>query len=213
MALSDKLLDVWRDSGAANYARRVDDLVSPYYRQLRARYYKLEKRERMLVRIAAAVIGAFIVYNLIYLPIVSYQAGLADEISARQRDLTDVRRMAVTWRQVRKELSGLEKNTALTATDFSLPATLSNALNGVVGNDKIGGINPLPNKPVSDQFTQYGADLKLSGVSLQELVDVLYKIKSIKEPVVVSNVTIRKHPADAHSYDVEMTCSVLGKNA
>jgi type II secretory pathway component PulM len=213
MELTDKLLGAWRDSAAAEYAGRVGDWISPYYRQLRTRYYKLERRERMLLQAAGAVLAVLIVYNLVYLPIVSYQAALADEVDARQRDLTEVRRMAATWRQVRTELTGLEKNTALTATDFSLPSALSNALNGVVENDKIAGINPLANKPVSEQFTQYGADLRLTGVSLAQLVDVFYKIKSIKEPVVVSNVSIRKHPADPHSYDVDMTCSVLGKNA
>jgi type II secretory pathway component PulM len=213
MELIEKLLAAWRDSAAARYAGQAGDLISPYYRQLRTRYYKLERRERILVQVAGAVVAVLIAYNFVYEPIVSYQSELADQIDARQRDLTEVRRMAATWRQVRTELAGLEKNTALTATDFSLPSALSNALNGVVENDKIAGISPLANKPVSEQFTQYGADLRLSGVSLAQLVDVLYKIKSIKEPVVVSNVSIRKHPADPHSYDVDMTCSVLGKNA
>jgi hypothetical protein len=152
-------------------------------------------------------------YNLIYLSIVSYQGGLEDEIAARQHDLIEVRRMASTYRQVNTELLALEKNTAPPASDFSLSSTLSTALNGVVETDKIAGINPLPSKPVSGQFTQYGSDLKLNGVSLAQVVDVLYRIKSIKEPVVVSNLSIRRRAQDPHSYDVDMTCSVLGKNA
>ena len=198
---------------SARYASRAGAWMSPRYRDLRARYYKLERRERILLQLAAVVLGVLAGYNLIYLPIVSYQAGLEDEIAARQHDLTEVRRMASTYRQVNTELLALEKNTAPPARDFSLTSILSTALNGAVETDKIAGINPLPNKPISGQFTQYGADLKLNGVSLAQVVDVLYRIKSIKEPVVVSNLSIRRRAQDPHSYDVDMTCSVLGKNA
>jgi type II secretory pathway component PulM len=213
MGLTDKSLDALRDSAVARYASRAGAWMSPRYRDLRARYYKLEKRERILLQLAAVVLGVLAGYNLIYLSIVSYQGGLEDEIAARQHDLIEVRRMASTYRQVNTELRALEKNTAPPASDFSLSSTLSTALNGVVETDKIAGINPLPSKPVSGQFTQYGSDLKLNGVSLAQVVDVLYRIKSIKEPVVVSNLSIRRRAQDPHSYDVDMTCSVLGKNA
>jgi hypothetical protein len=71
----------------------------------------------------------------------------------------------------------------------------------------------MPDKPISEQFTQHSAGLRLTGVSLAQLVDVLYKIKTIKVPVLVSDLSIKKHGQDAHAYDVDMTCSVLGKNA
>lgn len=213
MALADKSIAAWRDSAAARYAKEAREWISPRYRQLRARYYKLERRERILIQLAVVVIAVLIGYDVIYSSIVSYQAGLQDEVEARQHDLSDVRRMAATYRQVNAELVDLEKNTAPPASDFSLSSTLSTSLNGVVETDKIAGINPLPNKPISQQFTQYGADLKLNGVTLAQLVDVLFRIKSIKEPVVVSNMSIRRRTQDPHSYDVDMTCSVLGKNA
>lgn len=213
MALTDNLLSAWRNSAAAEYLERAGDWMSPRYRQLRTRYYKLERRERMLLQLAAAALAVFALYNLVYAPVVSFQSGLTERIAARQRDLTEVRRMAVAYRQVRTELAALEKNTTLPSADFSLTAALSGALNGVVDNDKIGGITPMPNKPISEQFTQYSADLKFNGVSVAQLVDALYKIKSIKEPVVVSNLHITKRAADPHTYDADMTCSVLGKNA
>jgi hypothetical protein len=213
MALVDKLIQALRDSAAATYVNQAGAWISPRYRELRARYYKLERRERMLLQLAAAALVVFLAYNLICQPIVSLQAALTEQIAVRQRDLTEVRRMAATYRQVKTELATLEKNITLPAADYSLTAALSTALNGVVDNDKIGGITPLPNKPVSEQFIQYGASLKLNGVNLAQLVDALYRIKSIKEPVVVSNLHIIKRPSDPHTFDVDMTCSVLGKNA
>ncbi|SRR5579875_342051 len=213
MALIDNLLARLRASAAFQYLEQAQAWVSPRYREVRARYYKLEKRERLLLQVAALVIVLFLGYDLIYSSIVSYQAGLQDEIAARQRDLAEVRRMAAFWQRVETELGTLERKTTLPSSDFSLTATLSTALNGVVETEKIAGISPIPNKPVSEHLTQYGADLRLNGVTLAQIVDTLYRIKSIKEPVVISNMSIRKRPTDPHAYDVDMTCSVLGKNA
>src|SRR5215469_6330739 len=74
------------------YARLVRARVDPYIAQGRARYQKFEPRERMLVQIAAALIGVLVVYNLVYLPIVGIGTTLQDKIAGRQRDLIDVRR-------------------------------------------------------------------------------------------------------------------------
>jgi type II secretory pathway component PulM len=213
MADMEKLLAALRNSPAGTYARQAQNWVSPRYRVLRTRYYKLEKREHRLLQLAALILAVLAGYNLIYLPILSYQSGLEDEIVARQRDLAEVRQMVVTYRRLKTELASLEKNTAPPAKDFSLTSILTTALNGAVEAEKIGGISGEPDKPISDQFTQYSVLLKLNGVSLPQLVDVLYQIKSLKVPVVVSNLSIRKHNPDPHSYDVDMTCSVLGKNA
>ena len=51
------------------YYERVSDATSPAIAQLRARYQKLESRERTLVKIAGIVVGLFFVYNFIYMPI------------------------------------------------------------------------------------------------------------------------------------------------
>jgi hypothetical protein len=213
MAAIDKLVAPIRDSAVGTYFRQVQAWTSPRYRALRTRYYKLDKRERFLVQVAGVIMAMLLAYNLIYLPIVSYQSSLEDEIEARQRDLADVRQMVVTYQHLRTELASLEKNTALPARDFSLSSMLSSAMNGAVETDKIGGISTQPDKPISDQFTQYSAILKLNGITLKQLVDVLFQIKSLKVPVVISNLSVRRHADNPHAYDVDMTCSVLGKNA
>lgn len=213
MALLNKVLAALFDSPAGRYIEQAQAAISPRYRELRRRYYKLEKRERLLLKLAGAILIVFLGYNVIYSSMVDYQSGLEDEIARRQRDLTEVRQMTVTYRRVKKELASLEKNAAPPGKDFSLSSVLSTALNGVVASDAIAGISTLPNKPISDQFTQYGVNLKLQGISLKQLVDSLYQIKSLKVPIVVSNLAIRKHGSDPHSYNVEMICSVLGKNA
>ncbi len=62
-------------------------------------------------------------------------------------------------------------------------------------------------------YQQYTIDLKLSGLSLAQIVDALYGVQTLSVPVTVSNLHIRQRTPDTHSYDVDMTCAALGKNA
>ena len=78
--------------------------VDPYLAQARGRYQKLEPRERILVQIAAGLVGVFLIYNLVYIPIVDLSSGLEDKITQRQSELVQVRRLAATYAQLKGEV-------------------------------------------------------------------------------------------------------------
>lgn len=204
-------------------ARIASSAVGPYLRQLgqwldeqtrssRERYAKLEPRERRLLQLAVLLLAIFLGYNLIYRPIVSLQASLSQEISQRQRDLAGVRGMAHRYQALAAEVSRLEKHTAVAGPDFALSSVLATALGNAVGSDKIGGINSQPAKRISAQFSQFSVALNLKAVSLKQLVDALYKIKTLKVPVVVANLDIKRRPGESDSYDVDMVCLALARN-
>lgn len=200
------------DSSAGSYARRLRQWLAEQTRGSRERYAKLEPRERRLVQIGALLLLIFLAYNLIYLPTVSLEAGLADAISSRQHDLAGVRRMTQSYRALAAEVSRLEKHTAVAGPDFALSSVLATALGSAVGNDKIGGINSEPPKRISAQFSQFSVDLTLKAVSLKQLVDALYRIKTLKVPVVVSSLDIKRRIGETDSYDVDMVCLALARN-
>jgi len=73
----DKIRDALGDQ-LKPYVKQVRERLDPLIAQARGRYQKLEPRERVLVRIAGAVFGLFLIYNLIYVPIVDLSSGLED---------------------------------------------------------------------------------------------------------------------------------------
>src|SRR5260221_10760203 len=96
-------------------ATRVDPLLA----QARGRYQKLEPRERILVQIAGGLLAIFLIYNMVYMPIVDLSSGLENKIAQRQQDLADVRRLAGTYAQLKANLAKAEKRT-VPGKDFSL---------------------------------------------------------------------------------------------
>ncbi|HEY6299087.1 MAG TPA: type II secretion system protein GspM [Candidatus Binatus sp.] len=186
--------------------------VDPLIAQARARYQKLEPRERILVQIAGGLLGIFLIYNLVYMPIVDLGSGLESKIAQRQQDLTDVRQLAGTYAQLKANLAKAEQRTVPIGRDFSLFSVVESSMTKSVGRDKIGSITPGSDRKLADGFTEYSVQLKLANVNLAQLVDALYGINSLAMPIGVSTIRIQRRTQDTHSYDVDLTCVALAKN-
>src|SRR5579862_5864963 len=213
------MLREWIES----FRARVEELIRPYLKQAaarvdpmlaqaRLRYLKLEPRERILVQVAGGLLGIFLIYNLIYLPIVDLSSGLQDRIVQRQNDLAEVRRLAATYAQLKADLASAERHTVPLGKDFSLFSVIEASMTKSVGRQKIGSIAPGSDRKLADGFTEYSVQLKLANVSLAQLVDALYGINSLSMPIGVSNLRIQRRTQDTHSYDVDLTCVALAKN-
>jgi len=208
--LGERISDTFH-AVADEQLKRVSQRLDPIVGNLRARYQKLEPRERILTLVASVLLAVFLVYNLIYGPIQSWQQSLESRISARQKDLGNVRRLARVYLELKGDLAAADRRTVTTNKDFSLFSVVESSLTKTVGRNKIGSLTP-GDKRISDELMEYEVNVKLNDVSLAQLVDSLYDVKALTVPVVVTNLNIKKRPQNAHSFDVEMTCSAVGKN-
>jgi len=191
------------------YLQRIRPLTS----RLKSRYEKLESRESLLVQIAGGVLGLFLIYNFIYLPIVDWRESLETTIETRHREISDVQHLVDTYLQRKKELQEAEKATVPVDKNFSLFSVIEKSLTQSVGHDKIASITPGSDRKVSDGFTQYTVEVKLQNVNLGQIVDALYGVKTLTAPVAVSNLRVTRRTQDTHSFDVDITCIALAKGA
>ena len=193
--------------------RRLRNQTDPYIRQARARYDKLEKRERILVQLAGALIALFLGYNLIVSPIAAYVSGLDERIAAKERDLAGVQRLVATYSLLKSDLNTAQHNTVPNEKNFSLFSVVEASFSKSVGHDKIGSITPEADKKLPDGLVQYSVQLKLNDVSLAQVVDALYAVRALRVPVGISNLHIERRMQNTHSFDVDLTCVALGRNA
>ncbi len=198
------------ESGASREAARFARLTAPAWSVARAWYSKREPREKLLLRVFGTVLGVVVFYNFIFTPIAGLGGGFGDRVAARQQQLVAVRSMMRSYDRLKAELAATEKRT-VPSKDFSLFSVIEQSLTKTVGRDKIGSITP-SDHPVPGGYQQYTIDLKLAGLSLAQIVDVLYGVQTLAMPVTVSNLHVRQRDKDTHSYDVDMTCMALGRN-
>ncbi len=202
-----RLMDLLRP-----YLKQAATRIDPYIAQARNRYQKLEPRERILVQIGGGVFGLFLIYNVIYMPIVDLSSGLETEIAQRQHDLVEVRRLSNQYVQLKSDLANAERHTVPLGKDFSLFSVVESSMSKSVGREKIASITPGSDRKLSDGFTEFSVQLKLENVNLALLVDALYGINSLAMPIGVAYLRIQRRTQDTHSYDVDLTCVALAKN-
>jgi len=192
--------------------KRVGDALGPAWNSGRTWYNARESREKRLIQILGGVVAVLIAYNIVYRSAVDMSEGLRDRVASRRMELLQVRSMMGTWTQLGAEMAVAEKRTIPKSGNFSLFSVVEQSLTKSIGHEKIASITPA-DRPVPGGYQQYTIDLKLSGLSLAQIVDALYGMETLSVPVTVSNLHIRQRTPDTHSYDVDMTCAALGKNA
>jgi type II secretory pathway component PulM len=207
-----KLLDQLL-STLAPYIEQASEAIRPLIEQLQSRYQKLEPRERTLIKAAGGVFTLFLIYNFIYSPISNWRDSLDTTLDTRHHEIGEVQHLVDTYLQRKKQLQDAERNTVPIGKDFSLFSVIEKSLTTSVGHDKIASITPGSDRKLSDGFIQYSVELKLQNVSLGQIVDALYGVKSLSAPVAVSNMRVTRRLQDPHTYDVEMTCIALAKGA
>ena len=195
---------------ASREAARFARLIAPAWIVGRTWYSKREPREKLLLRLFGAVLGIVVLYNFIIMPIAGLGGGFGDRVLAREHQLVEVRSMMRSYNRLKVELAATEKRT-VPSKNFSLFSVIEQSLTKTVGRDKIGSITP-SDHPVPGGYQQYTIDLKLAGLNLAQIVDVLYGVQTLPMPVTVSNLHVRQRDKDTHSYDVDMTCMALGRN-
>jgi hypothetical protein len=78
----------------------------------------------------------------------------------------------------------------------------------VVGREKIASMNP-QNKELGGAYKEESVEIKLTGISLQQLTDLMYRIEKSPQPLRFTRMQVKKRPRDPQSFDVTATVSML----
>jgi Type II secretion system (T2SS), protein M len=193
------------------YVERSKRAATPAWEAGHAWFDKREPREKVLLRALGAILGILLLYNLIYSPIAWLKESLADRVADRQQELVDLRGLMQTYERAEHSLGQAQRRTVADNPNFSLFSVVEQTLTKSVGRDKIGSITPT-DQPVAGGFHQYNVDIKLSGITLPQVVDTLYGVQTLSMPITVSNLQLHQRANDPHSYDVDMSCTALAKS-
>lgn len=174
-------------------------------------YQRLSARERMLTGSALAVGVILGFYTLVWEPLAEQRAQAERRILARQQDLVDIQDMRIQYMDL---LTKLEVSRSIIDSknidaSFSLfphiEATVSSVLGG---RDKIRSMSP-KTKPINDFYREEAVELKLEGIALDQLVDMMVRIEKSKEPLRVTRLQVKKRRRDPQQFDVTATVSML----
>lgn len=172
-------------------------------------YQRLSSRERTLVGLAAAALSVIIIYTMVWQPIEDARVQLAKRIQVKQRELVDIQLMRDAYLDLKNQFELRQSIIEKADPRFSLfphiEATVSQVLGG---REKIVSMNP-QNKDLGGAYREDSVELKLNGVSLQQLVDLMYHIEKGAQPLRLTRLQVKKRPREPSAFDVTATVSML----
>ena len=184
----------------AAFLRRLRGKPWVDVRAATALWLRLSPREQRFVGAAAAVVGGTLLYLLVVDPVWEAHDRVRARVAAKERELAEVITLSRTYRLLRQEV---EKKQPAAGAGISPVAFLESLTSGTVGRDKVTGISPSghESRGGTDQET---VELTLSGVSLRELVELLYKIDTASVPLRVVRLSVKKRYKDPYTFDVSL---------
>lgn len=174
---------------------------------IRQIYEGLAPRERRLV-LAAGAVTALVILALAVQGVRSARAAMEDRIAAKQRQLEQIHQLRDRFRILQSESELVYVDPESRPPDFSLFSFLEAIGSRSMPREKITAMNP-DSRPIDEEFREESVEMRISGVGLPELVDLLYRIQTGPVPLRVSRLTMRKRFNDAYTFDVTLSVSML----
>lgn len=172
-------------------------------------YQRLSNRERTLVSLASAALVVILIYTMIWQPIEDDRVQLARRIQTKKTELIEIQRMRDAYLDLQNQYDLRQKIIEKADPKFSLfphiEATVSQVLGG---REKIASMNP-QNKDLSGAYREESVELKLNGVTLQQLVDLMFHIEKGAQPLRLTRLQLKKRPREPQTFDVTATVSML----
>lgn len=170
-------------------------------------YARLAPRERLLVQIAVAVTAFLAVYGMVA-TLESKKSDLRARIVAKEHQLEEVQKLRMTYLELRREADVLISAQGSQPENFSLFSFLDGVGTKTLTREKILAMSP-SSKTVGDQYVEEQVEMRLSAVSLSQMVNLLHEIENAPAALRVARLQMKKRYNDSYNFDVTLVVSSL----
>jgi type II secretory pathway component PulM len=181
--------------------------VSELRRRLDQLLERLSPRERVLLGAAGAA-ASFVLVWLVAGTLAERRATLVAQIAAAERDRAAVAALRDRTLRLRAENDAVRRKLAAVGADFSLFSHLEGVARETVSRERLAAMNP-STRTVAEGLQQEEVELRLAGVSLRDLVALLYRVEKRDLPVLVSRLQMKKRYDEPYRFDATLVVGRL----
>jgi hypothetical protein len=168
---------------------------------------RLSPRERVLLGIGAAA-GVVVLIWALAGALSEQRAALQAQIAASERDLAEMGRLRDRYLLLRAERDLVRRKLERGGADFSLFSHLEGVTRDVTSRDRVAAMNP-STRTVGEDLQEEDVEMRLSGVSLREVVGLLYRVEKTDLPLLVSRIQMKKRYDQPFVYDATLVVGRL----
>lgn len=163
---------------------------------------RLSPREQRLVAVFTTLLVVVLGWSLVISPFLGGRERMRREIDGLRVELAELETLA---RQIRQIEADAPKGAAATkpSADFSVLAFVEKAAGASLRPESIASMSP-QRRPLDGGRQESTVELKLSAVTLGEVVALLRAVEGERSPVYVKHFSVRKRYDDASRFDVTL---------
>jgi general secretion pathway protein M len=180
--------------------------LTDLFRRMAALVERLSPRERLLLGIGTAA-GLMVAVWALAGFLSERRTVLQAQIAASEREVVEMGRLRDRYLQLRAERDVVRRKLERGGSDFSLFSHLEGVARDTLSRDRVAAMNP-STRTVAEDLQEEDVEMRLSGVSLRELVALLYRVEKSDLPLLVSRVQMKKRFDQPFVYDATL---VIGR--
>jgi general secretion pathway protein M len=170
---------------------------------------KLNQRETYFVSTALVAIIAFAVVELAVVPLLNKRSRLERVVQASQQQLRTMADLTAAFQRVQREAEFAKTSLAARKPGFSLFSFLDSLVGETGLKDRISYMKPSNSEGPDSRYKISSVEMKLQGITLEQLVQYLYKVEYSGKNVQVKRLSISQTGKEEGLVDVILQVETL----
>jgi type II secretory pathway component PulM len=181
--------------------------VNDLRRRLEQLLERLSPRERLLLGAAGAVTVLLLCW-LVASTLAERRQTVLAQIAASEHELAEMVTLRERFTRLRADSDAIRRMLASGGADFSLFSHLEGVAREVLSRERVAAMNP-STRNVNEELQEEDVEMRLSGVSLRELVSLLYRVEKSDLPLLVSRLQMKKRFDQPYVFDATLVVGRL----
>ena len=152
----------------------------------------LNRREKYIIYGAGCLIGLLIIIHFVITPFIENKNQMQRNLQTKKTELEEMRRLQAEYKALKEKLQLSQASIGKREKGFTLYSFM-NQLAGQAGiKDRISYMKPSNTIQKNSNYKLSRVEMKLDGVTLEQLTSYLYGIETSKNMVIVKKLSVSK---------------------
>ena len=172
---------------------------------------RISRRDRLVLAVGAAFVLLFLVFQFAVFPLLDGRERLRRGIASRRAALAEMQTLQIRYRELHGKANSLQDQLEAREGDFSLFSFLEQKAAEAEVKKHIAYMKPSATAD-DGPFKEVLVEMKLQGITLQQLVDFLQLVESPAKIVALKRISIQENKKDKGTLNVIMQVVSLDRN-
>ena len=171
----------------------------------------LRSRERKLIAICGAIVAVALIHLAILSPILNKRAEMEQSISRAHVQLKELKLLQGEYEQIIEETERIKQRVTKQGRGFELFSYLDQTARNLNLMNNLTSMKP-SSRSLDDRLVEDIVEVKLEGISLENLVAYLYEIEKTRTGIAIANIRIQPESRLGGGLNVSMMVTSIGSS-